>query len=108
MHFIELLRVLRLLALRNLEKRGLPESQLLQEISKFDFITIVWLEELAALLATFFSPAILLLLFLETTLDSNKIPEQRDFTFEEIKQSLWDRHWPPQRQRCDFIAASAY
>ncbi|MEG4840975.1 hypothetical protein, partial [Microcoleus sp. B9-D4] len=56
----------------------------------------------------FFSPAILLLLCLASTLDNNLVSERRDFTFEEIKQSLLDRHWPPQRQRCDFVAASAY
>jgi hypothetical protein len=106
--FTLLLRAFRLITRHRLKRRGLIESQLLEEISKFELITVVWLEEFAALWATLFSPAILLLLFLETTLDSNKIPEQRDFTFEEIKQSLWDRHWPPQRQRCDFIVASAY
>lgn len=106
--FYLVLRAFRLITRHRLKNRCLPESQLFQEISKFEIIVSVWLKELAALWATLFSPAILLLIFLKTTLDSKRLPERRDFTFEEIKQSLWDRHWPPQRQRCDFIAASAY
>jgi hypothetical protein len=105
--FTLLLRALRLLVRRNLERQSLPENQLFQEISKFEFVTGVWLKELAALLVTFFSPAIHLLLFLETTLDSNLISENQKFVFEGIKQILADRHWPPQRQRCDFIPAPA-
>jgi hypothetical protein len=93
---------------RALRKQGVPDIEVCQKLSNIGRIALTWLALWAVLWETFLSPAILLLLFLETTLDSNKIPEQRNFTFEEIKQSLWDRHWPPQRQRCDFIAASAY
>jgi hypothetical protein len=108
MRFTLMLRAFTLLTRHTLKKRGLSKSQLFQEVSKFEIIVDVWLKEWAALWATFFSPAILLLFFLRTTLDNNLVPEWQDFTFEEIKQSLWDRYWPPQRQRCDFIAASAY
>ena len=104
----ELLRVFMLLTRRTLKKQGVPKSQLYREISNIGIIAVTWLAEWAVLWETFLSPAILLLFFLETTLDSNLVPERQDFTFEEIKQSLWDRYWPPQRQRCDFIAASAY
>jgi len=108
MRFMLVLRAFTLITRHRLKNRRLSESQLFQEISRFEIIVSSWLKEWAALWATFFSPAILLLIFLKTTLDSKRLPERRDFTFEEIKQSLWDRHWPPQRQRCDFIAASAY
>jgi hypothetical protein len=90
-----------------LKNRDLSKSQLFQEISKFEIIVSVWLKEWAALWATFFSPAILLLIFLKTTLDSKQIPERQKFVFEDIKQNLWERHWPPQRQRCDFVPAPA-
>jgi hypothetical protein len=93
---------------RTLKKQGVPESQVCNEIAKIGIIAVAWLQKWMALWSTFLSPAILLLFCLATTLDSNLVPERQDFTFEEIKQSLWDRHWPPQRQRCDFIAASAY
>jgi hypothetical protein len=102
------LRAFTLITRHRLKNRCLSENQLFQEISRFKIILNVWLKELAALWATFFSPAILLLIFLKTTLDSKRLPERQNFVFEQIKQSLWDRHWPPQRQRCDFIAASAY
>jgi hypothetical protein len=105
--FYLLLRAFRLITRHRLKNRSLSESQLFQDISKFKFIVSAWLKELAVLWATLFSPAILLLIFLKTTLDSKRLPERRDFTFEEIKQSLLDRHWPPQRQRCDFIPAPA-
>jgi hypothetical protein len=104
----EVLRVFILLTRRKLNKQNVSKSQAFWEISVTKIIASVWLGEWAALRTTFFSPAILLLLFLETTLDKNLVPERQDFTFEEIKQSLWDRYWPPQRQRCDFVAASAY
>ena len=107
MKFFLVLRAFTLLTRRRLKNRGLSESQLFQEISKFKIIVSVWLKEWAALWTTFFSPAILLLFFLKTTLDSKRLPERQKFVFEEIKQSLWDRHWPPQRQRCDFIPAPA-
>jgi hypothetical protein len=93
---------------RALRKQGVPEIEVFRKLSNLGRIALAWLALWAVLWETFLSPAILLLLFLEKTLDSNLVPERRDFTFEEIKQSLWDRHWPPQRQRCDFIAASAY
>lgn len=104
--FTLLLRAFRLLTRHTLRKQGLPESQLFQEISKLETITDVWLDELATLLATFFSPAILLLLFLEATLGSNLVLERQKFVLE-IKQILAARYWPPQRQRCDFIPAPA-
>lgn len=104
----ELLRVFMMLTRRTLKEQGVPKSQLSREISNIGIVAITWLAEWAVLWETFLSPAILLLFFLETTLDSNLIPEWQDFTFEDIKQSLWDRYWPPQRQRCDFVAASAY
>jgi hypothetical protein len=107
MRFYLVLRAFTLITRHRLKNRCLSESQLFQEISKFEIIVSAWLKEWAALWATFFSPAILLLLFLETTLDSKRLPERQKFVFEEIKQSLWDRHWPPQRQRCDFIPAPA-
>jgi hypothetical protein len=107
MRFYLVLRGFTLLTRQSLKKRGLSGSQLSQEISKFEIIVEAWLKEWAALWATLFSPSFLLFQFLETTLDSNRIPERRDFTFEEIKKSLWDRYWPPQRQRCDFIPVSA-
>jgi hypothetical protein len=91
-----------------LRKQGISEGQISQEITKIGVIGIDWIDRWVALWATFFSPAILLLLWLTSTLDSNLLPERRDFTFEEIKPSLLDRHWPPQRQRCDFVGASAY
>ena len=91
-----------------LKERGVPMSQILQELEKIRVVQTAWLGKWIALWATFFSPAILLALCLASTLDNNLVPERRDFTFEEIKQSLLDRHWPPQRQRCDFVAASAY
>jgi hypothetical protein len=107
MRFYLVLRAFTLITRHRLKNRCLSESQLFQEISKFESIVSVWLKEWAALWATFFSPAILLLLFLERTLDSKRLPECQKFVFEEIKQVLADRHWPPQRQRCDFIPAPA-
>jgi len=104
----ELLRVFILLTRRTLRKQGFSESQISWEISNIGNIAIAWLAEWAVLWETFLSPAIRLLLCLAATLDKNRVSERRDFTFEEIKQSLWDRYWPPQRQRCDFVAASAY
>jgi hypothetical protein len=92
----------------SLRKQGVSEKQVSQEITKIGRIGITWIDRWVALWATFLSPAILLLVCLVTTLDNNLVSERRDFIFEEIKQSLLDRHWPPQRQRCDFVAASAY
>jgi hypothetical protein len=107
MRFILVLRAFTLITRHRLKNRCLSESQLFQEISKFESIVNVWLREWAALWATFFSPAILLLIFLKTTLDGKRLPERQKFVFEEIKQVLADRHWPPQKQRCDFIPAPA-
>ena len=107
MRFYLVLRAFTLITRHRLKNRCLPESQVFQEISKFEIIVNAWLKELAALLATFFSPAILLLIFLKATLDGKRLPESQKFVFEEIKQVLADRHWPPQRQRCDFIPAPA-
>jgi len=104
----EVLRALILLTQCNLRKQSVSESQFIRKISNIEIIVATWLEEWIALWKTFLSPAILLFLCLASTLDSNLVPERQDFTFEEIKQSLWDRYWPPQRQRCDFVAASAY
>lgn len=91
-----------------LRQRGMPPDQIQRRIEIIGVFALVWIDLTFALLRASFSPAILLLLCLAQTLDSNLVPERRDFTFEEIKQNLLDRHWPPQRQRCDFVAASAY
>jgi len=88
--------------------RGMSPERIVDRITIIGQFALIWIDLTFALLLASFSPAILLLLCLATTLDSNLVPEWRDFTFEEIKQSLLDRHWPPQRQRCDFVAASAY
>ncbi|MEG4272617.1 MULTISPECIES: hypothetical protein [unclassified Microcoleus] len=93
------------LALRD---RGLSQEHIVARIEIIVSFASNWIDLTFALLLASFSPAILLLICLASTLDSNLVPERRDFTFEEIKQSLLDRHWPPQRQRCDFVAASAY
>jgi hypothetical protein len=107
MRFMLVLRAFTLITRHRLKNRRLSESQLFQEISRFQIIVSVWLKEWAALWATLFSPAIILLIFLKATLDGKRLPGRQKFVFEEIKQILWDRHWPPQRQRCDFIPAPA-
>ncbi len=92
-----------------LRKRGVSEDYLAQEMIVIGLAGIICSDFCQAWWLSILSPAILLLLFyLASTLDNNLVPERQDFTFEEIKQSLLDRHWPPQRQRCDFVAASAY
>ncbi|MEG4806658.1 hypothetical protein QUA79_04015 [Microcoleus sp. F8-D1] len=103
-------RVERLIAetINGLRARGMSQERIVDRITIIGQFALIWIDLTFALLLASFSPAILLLLCLATTLDSNLVPERRDFTFEEIKQSLLDRHWPPQRQRCDFVAASAY
>lgn len=91
-----------------LRQRGMSPDRIMARISIIGVLALIWIDLTFALLRASFSPAILLLVCLASTLGSNLVPERRDFTFEEIKQSLLDRHWPPQRQRCDFVAASAY
>jgi hypothetical protein len=91
-----------------LQQRGMSQAHIVERVEVIAVFAIMWIDLTFALLIASFSPAILLLVCLATTLDNNLVPERRDFTFEEIKQSLWDRYWPPQRQRCDFVAASAY
>ena len=90
-----------------LMKEGLSTQEIAEEILHIFQIGIMAIDYWLLLEGEFFSPAILLLLCLATTLDKNLVPERQDFTFEEIKHSLADRHWPPQRQRCDFIPAPA-
>lgn len=94
--------------LNGLRGRGMSTERALERIAIIGVVALTWIDLTFALLLASFSPAILLLICLASTLDSNLVPERRDFTFEEIKESLLDRHWPPQRQRCDFVAASAY
>jgi len=91
-----------------LQQRGMSQAHIVERVDVIAVFAIMWIDLTFALLIASFSPAILLLVCLATTLDNNLVPELRDFIFEEIKQSLLDRHWPPQRQRCDFVAASAY
>ncbi|MEG4515048.1 hypothetical protein QUA81_33540 [Microcoleus sp. F6_B4] len=100
----------RLLAdtLNGLRERGMSPDRIMDRLAIIGAFALSWIDLTFALLLASFSPAILLLVCLASTLDNNLVPERRDFTFEEIKQSLLDRHWPPQRQRCDFVAASAY
>ncbi|MEG5038892.1 MULTISPECIES: hypothetical protein [unclassified Microcoleus] len=103
-------RIQKLLAetLNGLRGRGMSTERALERVAIIGAFALTWIDLTFALLLASFSPAILLLVCLASTLDENLVPERRDFTFEEIKQSLLDRHWPPQRQRCDFVAASAY
>lgn len=91
-----------------LRERGMAPERILDRVEIIVAFAVNWIDLTFVLLLNSLSPAILLLLCLAMTLDNNLVPERRDFTFEEIKQSLLDRHWPPQRQRCDFVAASAY
>jgi hypothetical protein len=102
-------RIERLIAetVNALRERGMSPERILDRIKVIGHFALTWIDLTFVLLLSSFSPAILLLVCLASTLDSNLVPEQRDFTFEEIKQSLLDRHWPPQRQRCDFVAAPA-
>ena len=93
------------LALRD---RGLSQERIIDRIDIIVTFASNWIDLTFVLQQLSYSPAILLLICLASTLDNNLLPERRDFTFEEIKESLLDRHWPPQRQRCDFVAASAY
>lgn len=90
-----------------LKKEGLSNLEIAEEILHIFQIGLIALDYWLLLEGEFFSPAILLLLCLKTSPDKNLVPERQDFTFEEIKQSFLDRHWPPQRQRCDFISAPA-
>lgn len=91
-----------------LKRRGMAADAIAMRIDTIATVAALWIDLTFALLVASFSPAILLALCLASPLDNNLLPERRDFTFEEIKQNLLDRHWPPQRQRCDFIADSAY
>lgn len=90
-----------------LKKEGLSNQEIAEEVLHIFQIGIMAIDYWLLLESEFFSPAILLLLYLTSTLDENLVPERQDFTFEEIKQNLANRHWPPQRQRCDFIPAPA-
>jgi hypothetical protein len=90
-----------------LVKEGLSSEDIAEEIFHIFQIGLLLIDYWVLLRDEFFSPAILLLLYLATTLDNNVAPQRQSFTFEEIKQNLVDRDWPPQRQRCDFIPAPA-
>lgn len=89
-----------------LTQRGMAPTRIFDRIKIIGEFGLLFID-LTFILLSSVSPAILLLLCLVTTLDNNLVPEWRDFPFEEIKQSLLDRNWPPQRQRCDFVAAPA-
>jgi hypothetical protein len=90
-----------------LVKEGLSSEDIAEEVFHIFQIGLLLINYWVLLRDEFFSPAILLLLHLATTLDDNAAPQRQSFTFEEIKQNLVDRDWPPQRQRCDFIPAPA-
>jgi hypothetical protein len=87
-----------------LTKEGLSTEDIAEEVFHIFQIGLLLIDYWVLLRDEFFSPAILLLLYLATTLDNNAAPQRQSFTFEEIKQNLVDRDWPPTRQRCDFIA----
>jgi len=103
-------KVQRLIAetINALRERGMSPDRILERIKIIGTFALIWIDLNFVLRVASFSPAILILLCLATTLDNHLVPERRDFTFEEIKQSLLDRYWPPQRQRCDFVAAPTY
>jgi len=90
-----------------LTKEGLSTEDIAEEVFHIFQIGLLLIDYWVLLRDEFFSPAILLLLYLATTLDNNVAPQRQSFTFEEIKQNLVDRDWPPTRQRCDFITALA-
>ena len=90
-----------------LVKEGLSSEHIAEEVLHIFQIGLLLIDYWLLLRDEFFSPAILLLIYLAITLDNNVAPQRQSFTFEEIKQNLVDRDWPPQRQRCDFIPASA-
>ena len=90
-----------------LTKEGLSTEDIAEEVFHIFQIGLLLIDYWVLLRDEFFSPAILLLLYLATTLDNNVAPQRQSFTFEEIKQNLVDRNWPPTRQRCDFITALA-
>jgi hypothetical protein len=90
-----------------LVEEGLSSEDIVEEVLHIFQIGLLLIDYWLLLREEFFSPAILLLLYLGTTLNKNLVPERQDFTFEEIKHNLADRHWPPQRQRCDFVTAPA-
>ena len=90
-----------------LAKEGLSTEDIAEEVFHIFQIGLLLIDYWVLLRDEFFSPAILLLLYLATTLDNNAAPQRQSFTFEEIKQNLVDRDWPPTRQRCDFITAPA-
>jgi hypothetical protein len=100
--FIDVLSVI-------LVKEGLSSEDIAEEILHVFQIGLLLIDYWVLLRDEFFSPAIAILLHyrLATTLDDNAAPQRQDLTFEEIKQNLMNRHWPPQRQRCDFIPAPA-
>jgi hypothetical protein len=52
-------------------------------------------------------PGIQLWRWLKPSLRNNQLPERVDLVVKEVKCRLWDKYWPPQRQRCDFISAPA-
>jgi hypothetical protein len=92
---------------KGLSARGMSADCIFDRINIIGQFALIWIDLSFVLLLASFSPAILLLLCLASTLDSNLVVERRDFIFEEIKQSLLDQHWSPQRQRCDFVPAPA-
>jgi hypothetical protein len=90
-----------------LTKEGLSTEGIAEETFHIFQIGLLLIDYWVLLRDEFFSPAILLLLYLATTLDNNVAPQRQSFTFEEIKQNLVDRDWPPTRQRCDSVPAPA-
>jgi hypothetical protein len=94
-------------SVKRLSTDGMSPDRIFEGMSIIGHFAILWIDLSFALLLASFSPAILLRFCLASTLDNNLLPERRDFSFEGIKQTLLDRHWPPQRQRCDFVPAPA-
>jgi len=68
-----------------LRKRGLSQEQILERVAIIALFAINWIDLTFALLRASFSPAILLLLCLTTTLNNNSTIETSRFLFESPK-----------------------
>jgi len=92
----------------SLRRRGqTPKKTIAQFLEAVNILREVWVFVFAQWWESSRRSIIFVLNWLKPSLRNTQVPEKIDLVLEEVKCRLIERYWPPTRQRCDFITASA-
>jgi hypothetical protein len=93
---------------RSLDQEGrIAKTAIRNFVKAVKILAKIWSSVADALSRASRQPRIRLLFWLKPFLRRNQVSQRIELLFQEVKCRLIEEYWPPTRQRCDFITATA-